>query len=177
MNRDNDGDGTIDENEVQWYLAAINQLTDLWIGEWSFDQRARLYRKTTWTEGQEQYFASSTVHEKYLGYDNPIILWSSEGSSTGKLSQNYSSSISTPVYYRCVRNLGIPRTAAGTVKPDDLATYDAMTRRISLARIDQQSIRGYFQTAELPEHHERRGGQQTVADIRGHEHDIRKQYL
>ncbi len=71
MNRDNDGDGTIDENEVQWYLAAINQLTDLWIGEWSFDQRARLYRKTTWTEGQEQYFASSTVHEKYLGYDNP----------------------------------------------------------------------------------------------------------
>lgn len=61
MNRDNDGDGTIDENEVQWYLAAINQLTDLWIGEWSFDQRARLYRKTTWTEGQEQYFASSTV--------------------------------------------------------------------------------------------------------------------
>ena len=155
MNRDNDGDGTIDENEVQWYLAAINQLTDLWIGEWSFDQRARLYRKTTWTEGQEQYFASSTVHEKYLGYDNPIILWSSEGSSTGKLSQNYSSSISTPVYYRCVRNLGIPRTAAGTVKPDDMATYDAMTRRISLARIDQQSIRGYFQTAELPEHHER----------------------
>lgn len=121
----------------------------------SFDQRARLYRKTTWTEGQEQYFASSTVHEKYLGYDNPIILWSSEGSSTGKLSQNYSSSISTPVYYRCVRNLGIPRTAAGTVKPDDMATYDAMTRRISLARIDQQSIRGYFQTAELPEHHER----------------------
>ena len=155
MNRDNDGDGTIDENEVQWYLAAINQLTDLWIGEWSFDQRARLYRKTTWTEGQEQYFASSTVHEKYLGYDNPIILWSSEGSSTGKLSENYSGSISTPVYYRCVRNLGIPRTAAGTVKPDDLATYDAMTRRISLARIDQQSIRGYFQTAELPEHHER----------------------
>lgn len=155
MNRDNDGDGTIDENEVQWYLAAINQLMDLWIGEWSFDQRARLYRKTTWTEGQEQYFASSTVHEKYLGYDNPIILWSSEGSSTGKLSQNYSSSISTPVYYRCVRNLGIPRTAAGTVKPDDMATYDAMTRRISLARIDQQSIRGYFQTAELPEHHER----------------------
>ncbi len=36
-----------------------------------------------------------------------------------------------------------------------MATYDAMTRRISLARIDQQSIRGYFQTAELPEHHER----------------------
>ena len=101
MNRDNDGDGTIDENEVQWYLAAINQLTDLWIGEWSFDQRARLYRKTTWTEGQEQYFASSTVHEKYLGYDNPIILWSSEGSSTGKLSQNYSSSIS----YSCLLSL------------------------------------------------------------------------
>lgn len=45
MNRDNDGDGTIDENEVQWYLAAINQLTDLWIGEWSFDQRARLTGK------------------------------------------------------------------------------------------------------------------------------------
>ena len=33
LNRDMDGNGRIDENEVQWYLASINQLTDLWIGE------------------------------------------------------------------------------------------------------------------------------------------------
>ena len=45
LNRDMDGNGRIDENEVQWYLASINQLTDLWIGENSFDPQARLYKR------------------------------------------------------------------------------------------------------------------------------------
>ena len=53
LNRDMDGNGRIDENEVQWYLASINQLTDLWIGENSFDPQARLYKRSTWEESQQ----------------------------------------------------------------------------------------------------------------------------
>lgn len=161
MNRDNNGNGVIDENEIQWYLAAINQLTDIWIGEWSYDPAARLYKKTTWSLQEEQYFASSTVTDKKWslpwGYkDNPQILWSAEGSSVGILSANeQTENINVKVYYRCVRNLGIARNAGSDTKPSELATYDAATHRISLQYLDAQSIRGYFQTDELPEHHER----------------------
>lgn len=158
MNRDNNGDGKIDESEVQWYLAAINQLTDIWIGEWSYDQTARLYKNPTW---QEQYFVSSTAQTPYNNKDNPDILWSSEGSSVGVLSKievngNQVNHVNTPVYYRCVRNLGIPRNANIDTKPHELATYDQTTHRISLKWLDAQSIRGYYQeNEELPVHHER----------------------
>ncbi|MEG2191202.1 MAG: DUF4906 domain-containing protein [Bacteroidales bacterium] len=160
MNRDNNGDGTIDASEVQWYLASINQLTDIWIGEWSCDPAARLYKRTTWNE---QYFVSSTVLSSFGNTtnkkDDPQILWSSEGSSVGFLSRaegSTSGTVNTPVYYRCVRNLGVPRNAGIDTKPSELATYDATTHIISLGRLDAQSIRGYYQeTEELPAHHER----------------------
>ena len=31
-NRDLDGDDVIDADEIRWYLASVDQLTDLWIG-------------------------------------------------------------------------------------------------------------------------------------------------
>lgn len=160
MNRDNNGNGTIDGSEVQWYLAAINQLTDIWIGEWSYDPVARLYKKATW---EKRYFVSSTVLSSYGVFlnkkDNPHILWSSEGSSIGDLKGaegDNAGTVNTPVYYRCVRNLGMPRNADVDTKPSELAEYDPITHRISLKRLDAQSIRGYYQTTEeLPVHHER----------------------
>lgn len=160
MNRDNDGDGTIDEDEVQWYLAAINQLTDIWIGEWSYDPAARLYKKTTW---EKHYVVSSTVlgssGSSWNRKDDPQILWASEGSSIGLLTGaegSYSGTVNTPVYYRCVRNLGVPRNANIDTRPSELAEYDQTTHRISLKRLDAQSIRSYYQeTEELPVHHER----------------------
>lgn len=42
-NRDFDGDGEIDQNEVQWYLAALDQMSDLWIGEPAMPKYAHLY--------------------------------------------------------------------------------------------------------------------------------------
>lgn len=157
MNRDSNGSGVIDESEVQWYLAAINQLTDIWIGEWSYDPTARLYKNKEWVE---QYFVSSTVSSR-SGFvrkrDNPQILWSSEGSSIGFLADAAGAGgVDTPVYYRCVRNLGVPRDADLKTVPNELAEYDTETHRMSLKRLDAQSIRGYYQTTEeLPQHHER----------------------
>ncbi len=43
-NRDNNGNGVIDRSEVRWYLAASNQITDMWIGNNSLSTEARLYR-------------------------------------------------------------------------------------------------------------------------------------
>ena len=151
---------------MQWYLASINQLTDLWIGENSFDPQARLYKRSTWEESL-QWYASSTVLDKdeegilwnKTYRDNPDILWSSEGSSIGKLT-GAGAIDGAIVYYRCVRNLGIPKNAAKTVRPDDFATYDEATRTITLTRLDAKSIRGFKTSEELDDHNER--------DVRGY---------
>ena len=45
-NRDNDGDGLIDMDEVRWYLASSNQLIDLYLGSYGIDPSAALYQRT-----------------------------------------------------------------------------------------------------------------------------------
>lgn len=170
LNRDMDGDGKIEQDEIQWYLASINQLSDLWIGENSFDPQSRLYKLDTWEKGK-QWYASSTVlskdnqwHGGFPGYytyrDNPEILWSSEGSSIGPLSGATGGIASANVYYRCVRNLGLAKDASKTEKPDDFVTYDANKRTITLTRLDSKSIRGFKTEEELSDHNER--------DVRGY---------
>lgn len=157
-NRDNDGNGRIDPDEVRWYLAAINQLTDLWIGENSFDSEARLFKGTTWVE---DFYVSSTVPERYYYYvswnglnyrDNPTILWSSEGSSVGNMNQATGYSETMNFNYRCVRNLGVSSASEDSV-PQNFATYSGGV--INLQYLDSRSIRAYTQTTELPDHHER----------------------
>lgn len=157
QNRDNNGNGKIDKEEVQWYLASINQLVDIWIGESSFDLNARLYKKTFW-DTENQWYASSTVPDRYQNggswgnkeyYDNPMVLWASEGSSIGSM-RNAST---TRLYYRCVRNLGIPD--GNTTEPDDFASYDDNTGILSFDKLDRRSIREQSESNELAEHSER----------------------
>lgn len=49
-NRDNNGDGKVDRDEVRWYLAASNQLIGMWIGNESLSVHARIYQpeKNQW---------------------------------------------------------------------------------------------------------------------------------
>ncbi|MEG1864341.1 MAG: FimB/Mfa2 family fimbrial subunit [Alistipes sp.] len=155
-NRDMNGNGNIDPEEVQWYLASINQVTDMWIGENSYNNNARLYTLSTWNE---RWYVSSTVPSRSSSKDNPLILWSSEGSSVGGL-DGATNGISARVYYRCVRNLGLSPTAAETVLPVDFATYDPTTRTINLDKLDEKSIRGFSTVGELADHNER--------DVRGY---------
>lgn len=179
-NRDLNGNGTIDPDEVRWYLAAIDQLTDLWIGENSFDAEARLFKGSTW---EEDWYVSSTVPDRYQLYqsrwplspsiasqwDNPTVLWSSEGSSIGPMrdvpgyiTETFEYGIPVKTYdknhnltkafnYRCVRNLGTSPDSDNI--PQDFAKYEDGT--ISLEYLNEKSIRAYTQEAELPEHHER----------------------
>ena len=172
-NRDLNGNGKIDPDEVRWYMAAIDQLSDLWIGENSFDAEARLFKGSTW---EEDWYVSSTVPQRYELYyrgglnvrsrwDDPTVLWSSEGSSIGEMSsttnylKDFHSLYNTPrdhdltktFNYRCVRNLGIAPDSDKI--PQDFAKYENGT--LSLEYLNEKSIRAYTQEAELPEHHER----------------------
>lgn len=161
-NRDENGNGKIDHDEVKWYLSAIDQLTDLWIGESSIDQRAKLYKRENGTANE--WYISSTVHEefqsgngrwgRYLFWDNPWVIWAKEGSSTGLMNNLPNFNTPTKEYnYRCVRNLGLDSDKSAKEEPEDFVKVRNNT--ISLPYLNKQSIRKYSQKGELPLHHER----------------------
>ena len=83
-NRDLNGDNIVQEEEVRWYLASIDQLTDLWIGEYSVNENARLY---TWDYRNDRngiirsHVASSSYYNG--SYTNPWKIWAEEGASRG----------------------------------------------------------------------------------------------
>ena len=108
-NRDNDGDGEIDRNEVRWYLASINQLLGLYVGDAILNANTRLYnkspedRKSDERSKWQQHVVSSTA---FNGESNdPTMLWAEEGTSTSNFYHNWAPDIQGTAI-RCVRNLG-----------------------------------------------------------------------
>ena len=184
-NRDLNGDDIINENEVRWYLASIDQLTDIWIGQWSLNESSWLYHG----DGSVcSHVASSTytLNEERGEYANPYVIWAEEGASRGQLdggSSNYngkgtngnsSGYIDADKYgnneryhYRCVRNLGISLEenypdVPSYVNVSTDASYtnqDGETYReivLDLEGMESNSIRSAIvQDAELPAHNER----------------------
>lgn len=108
-NRDNDGDGKIDRNEVRWYLASINQLLGLYVGDAILSANTRLYNKSPEDKQSDDYkkwqqhIVSSTA---FNGESNdPTMLWAEEGTSTSRFYHNWAPDIQG-TGIRCVRNLG-----------------------------------------------------------------------
>ena len=108
-NRDNDGDGEIDRNEVRWYLASINQLLGLYVGDAILSANTRLYNKSPEDKKSDDYkswqqhIVSSTA---FNGESNdPTMLWAEEGTSTSQFYHTWAPDIQG-TGIRCVRNLG-----------------------------------------------------------------------
>lgn len=107
-NRDLDGDNVVSKDEVRWYLASIDQLTDLWIGEAAVPQ-AKLYdtdKHVVENKVNPWHIASSSLNSNVNSNEDVWIIWGEEGASRGARSS--SESTNGKFYdYRCVRNLGI----------------------------------------------------------------------
>lgn len=67
-NRDNNGNGTIDPEEIRWYMASTHQLTGIWVGRESLSTSARLYQPTA---GQWRSHVMSST--------NKLVAWAEEG--------------------------------------------------------------------------------------------------
>lgn len=159
-NRDLDGDNIIDENEVRWYLASINQLTDIYIGEYALDYEARLYPYNPAADPPSYppgggpgniywHYASSTYDAKSRG---PFIVWAEEGPSKGNYSSN---DVNGPNYaYRCVRNLGIDINDIDDT-PQDFVQPSGRT--IDLSWLDPKALRSYYSpgASDFVEHNEK----------------------
>lgn len=142
-NRDLDGDNVVDREEVRWYLAAIDQLTDIFLGEWALDEASRLY---PYDPKNGEYPPTGKVYWHYTSSspdgDNPNVLWAEEGASRGSFSTSIG--LNGDRYaYRCIRNLGIDIDDTDT-DPDDLVTVNSNgdgTYTIDLSRMNPKSLR------------------------------------
>jgi len=125
-NRDLNGDGNIDLNEIRWYCPDIEQYGGMWIGDEAIPQKlARLYTGNTsevtvgtswqYRNGGEYYYSNRSAYatDGKSGYKaKSQIVWAEEGfavNKDGTVPQSYDSG-KVGRYVRCVRNLNPPMT-------------------------------------------------------------------
>lgn len=162
-NRDNNGDGKIDRDEVRWYMASIRQLIGLFVGEGVVDPSARLYNRTpSQIESSEvndwmQHVVSSTASGDNKS-NLPTIVWAEEGISTGPYQTGDAAQKLT---VRCVRNLGYiggtygssPETYNIGLIPDDYIVKEPGTgddsHIFTTTHLNENALR-YYTSRELP---------------------------
>lgn len=127
-NRDLDGEGDIDPDELRWYIASLDQLCGLFIGDQGLSGDAQLYPISASREPNAKindgnnsfngvfpwrlHVVSSTAFGETAG-NNPTIVWAEEGASTGQYKNDGSKPGYVPI--RCVRNLGMPNATASSI--------------------------------------------------------------
>ena len=116
-NRDNNGNGMIDPEEIRWYTASLGQLQFLYFGELGLNEAAILYPEK-YSNATDQY----TATHPYAGADKwrchiisstansgsswPRILWAEEGLSVSNYRDDIKWGMKAPYSVKCVRNLG-----------------------------------------------------------------------
>lgn len=181
-NRDLNGDDIVQASEILWYLASIDQLTDMFVGEAGIPT-AKLYQAEvnndrsagTLVEGETRvHIASSSYYtgEQWGGEPldsprNPYVIWGEEGVSKGSAYYSSIAAIRDGLFsYRCVRNLGISldnreampddyvTKGTSSYTAEDGTTYQELT--IDVSRMVDNCIRpSTGDNAVLPNHTER----------------------
>lgn len=167
-NRDLDGDNIIDANEVRWYLASIDQLTDIYLGEYALDEQSRLYpSNATDRENMVRWHYTSS---SYNSADrNAWVLWAEEGASRGSYGDSYEA-MDGKYSYRCVRNLGLSLDTPDEI-PADLVTVTEETDGNYLIDVTNMSVkarRPNYEVNRLPAHNERDADNRPYAKFRVH---------
>ena len=165
-NRDNDGDGVIDADELRWYVASLNQLYDLYMGQLGLNRDAALYTPTiaarsnytsgpySGASGWRNHVISSTWEGST---PQPTVLWAEEGISRSPYASRYSKP--APYSIRCVRNLGLSETPDVTKEGMEGINYPTRLVKVTeptnthgylfdLSNINTKSLR-YFTSREL----------------------------
>lgn len=153
-NRDLNGNGVIDKEEVRWYAPAIDQYAGLWIGEQVLSTEAKLYNKDLnalkagdEVTGRMLYYASTKGTNTFF---------SEEGMATNNYNRN-GANVYPPKYVRCVRNL--QSNAEGYDKtPNKYYSFDNTTRLVTLDNVDKKALNNTGEQGELNSHNEREEG-------------------
>ncbi len=127
-NRDLNGDGKIDEDEVRWYLPSVRQCIFAWCGKKSLPTEISF--ETT-------NYATSTN----LGFR---IWWALEGTAISSWSN-----METNPMIRCVRNLGTNSTSG---EVSDITSWDQENYVVTVNGLKDKTLRTNMQIGEYPEH-------------------------
>lgn len=175
-NRDLNGDNIVQLDEIRWYLASVDQLTDIFIAEAAVPN-AKLYsQNATSASVPLEHVISSTYHTITTTGEwwnrsttmSPWIIWAEEGASRGV----YGSSGDVTSYlhtYRCLRNLGLSLKTIDSEVDDYVKTPDKSTREVSvggetvtyterfidLSRLEPNTLRAALTGGILPQNKER----------------------
>lgn len=142
-NRDENGNGTIDDEEIKWYLPALQQTLTIWYGYPSLGNDAKLFID------YQGYFTSTLKQQHRVWYID-------EGVSFGMYSDarnwlfGYGGSQSNPtglLGVRCARTL-----KNSSVGPTATTEIDPKTRVISLKTLGKESVRTSTVTGEYSSH-------------------------
>lgn len=136
-NRDFNGDGKINQQEVQWYLTSLNQMGDLWVGEPCMPSYARLFHlddESGYDGIYDHHSNGDTKGRHYItsywkSTNSPTsqklyVYWAEEYGANCAFDTSKGSYYGSPqsggkhvVSVRCVRNLGMAYTS--TSMPTD----------------------------------------------------------
>lgn len=124
-NRDLNGNGTIDEDEVKWYLPAFRQYIYTWCGKKSLPAEITF---------EQQNYVSSTNQ----GYR---VWWALEGTAI-------SSWTGSPSKVRCARNLGTSTTG----EVSSITNWNSDNNIVTVSGLKDEALRTNTQVGEYPEH-------------------------
>ena len=168
-NRDNNGNGYIDPEEVRWYISPLEQLYTLYVGDLGMSSEAQLYpaylaslpnqqvngvwqwRNHIVCSNQTTITNSGQYGDRYW----PDMLWAEEGVSVSGYGQEWSKQ--SPKSIRCVRNLGMEDPTATSIANKSANIPDPIIKatdtgngvyRFDLSNINDKSVR-YYTTHEL----------------------------
>lgn len=143
-NRDNNGNGTIDPDELRWYMPALDQYNAFWYGEEALPTYARLFQGlTTDVKNGTEY---DQLHHYYTSTsENKRIFWAIEGSSYGVDNATYQAATHNT---RCIRNLK-------SVEGEPAPATSHNSNIITINNFVETAYRTATQNGQYPEHHER----------------------
>lgn len=130
-NRDEDGNGTIEDDEIHWYLPSLDQYAAIYVGVEALATEARLYSELAYE--RKHYLTSTWGTRSQSGTSNetPWIIWAEEGFSTQSMPFGSSSDMDDSGEwlterkrpYRCIRNLGDESDVEGTNRTPFYGTF------------------------------------------------------
>lgn len=167
-NRDLNGDNIIDANEVRWYLASIDQLTDIYLGEYALDEQSRLYpSNATDRENMVRWHYTSSSYNSADG--NAWVLWAEEGASRGSYGDSYEA-MGGKYSYRCVRNLGLSLSTPDEIPADLVSVTEEADGNylIDVTNMSVKARRTNYESVQLPAHNERDADNRPYAKFRVH---------
>lgn len=146
-NRDADGSGTINNNEMRWYLATINQYKGLAVGMEVFPISSRLFDINMMNDFTEQndYDGVAEYHYYTASEGSNAIYWAEEVVSTSIIGWGYGYA----KHVRCVRTL--ETNASGEKDADTFYVIDENI--VDLSRVNPGALRPY-QNGGFPSHYE-----------------------